>query len=787
MTAITTPSADLSLWYKQPAERWLEALPIGNGRVGAMVFGGVQRDRLALNETTLWSGAPGGGHENPNALAHLGEVRRLLFDGKYAEANASTQRNLLGTGDPNFGTNLPLGDLWFDVQTNGPALDYRRELDLDQAVASMTCSVNGVHVTREVLASNVDQVLAVQWTADRPRSIEFTLGFTSTLGDYRAAAADPGVLVITGHAYESKHSDGRSGVAFQVTVRVVTKGGSVTASGETLTVKDADTVTILIAANTDYRGNDPAARCEQQIGTAAAKGYGRIRREHVADHQRLFRRVHLDLGPSPVPDAAIDERQERVIEGQDDPALAALLFQYGRYLTIAGSREDSPLPMHLQGIWNDNLACSMAWTCDYHLDINTEQNYWAADVGNLSECSAPLFALIETLREPGRRTARAMYGCEGWVCHVFTNAWGFTAPGHGQGWGLHDTGGAWIALQLWEHYSFTGDRAFLAERAYPILKEAARFYLSSMALHPRLGYLVTGPAISPENSFIAPDGTHMSEDLMPTHDRVIVHELFTRCMQAAETLGIDADFRVTLAAAVAMLPPLKAGKYGQLQEWIEDYEEAAPNHRHTSHLCALHPFAQIDRRDDPELADAARVTLARRMDRPDFEDVEWSRANAINYYARLGDGDKAHESVRMMLSKLCDKNLLSVSLAGVAGAEENIFAVDGNTATTAGIAEMLLQSQAGCIELLPALPSAWPDGRVRGLRARGGFVVDLSWSEGAPDEAHIHSLICGSCRIRSERPITVGSAHDETVTPAAPAPGVYEFVTQPGATYRIGF
>jgi len=778
LTAATFSNTDLTLWYKQPAERWLEALPIGNGRVGAMVFGSVKQERIALNESTFWSGAPGVGFENPNAREHLTEARQLLFDGKYAEANESTHRNLLGKGDPNFGTNLPVGDLIIEMETAENFEDYRRELNLDDALASISYLSGGIRFTREVLASNVDQIIAVRLTADQPGKISFSLGFTSSLTSYRVfLAAD--VLMVTGHAHETKHSDGMSGVAFQATVRVLTEGGSIGKADGKLAVQGADAATILIAVNTDYLGSEPDRACAEQISAASSKGYERIRSEHVADHQNLFRRVHIDLGPSP--DEPTDERQDRVIQGQDDPGLAALLFQYGRYLTIAGSRENSPLPLHLQGIWNDNLACNMGWTCDYHLDINTEQNYWAADVGNLSECSTPLFKFIDTLREPGRRTAKEMYGAEGWVCHVFTNVWGFTSPGHGSGWGLHDTGGAWISIQLWEHYAFTGDKEFLAERAYPILKEAAQFYLSSMTEHPRLGYLVTGPAVSPENWFVAPDGTHMSEGLMPFHDRAVIYELFTGCIEGSRILDIDADFRAALEAARAKLPPYQIGKYGQMQEWIEDYEEASPNHRHTSHLCGLHPFSQINRYDHPELAQAARVTLSRRMDRADFEDVEWSRANAISYYARLGDAELAHESVNMMLTKLCDRNLLSVSLAGVAGAEDNIFAVDRNTATTAGIAEMLLQRQSGYLELLPALPAAWPNGRITGLRARGGFVVDLTWNDGKLIEARILSTIGSSCRIRSECPISISSAEDLIQT----APHVYEFATQPGVHYLI--
>jgi len=775
-------NSGLKLWYKQPARRWLEALPIGNGRIGAMIYGDAGRERIALNEITMWSGRPSDEHENPKAGANLPEVRRLLFSGKYAEAQRSIQENLLGS-QANFGTNLPLGDLYLETDISGQLQDYKRELDISTAVARLAFESDGVQFTREYFASNVDQIVAIRIAADTPGKVSFTLGFDSTLGDYRVQTEKPSRLTISGHAYENIHSDGHSGVAFQAIVQVIPAGGNITSGAGILTLAHADSATILIAVNTDYRKVDPAAMSAGQIDSAAEKGYGRLLEEHIADYGKLFQRVHIDLGDSKLPDMPTDERQQALLGGADDPSFAALLFQYGRYLTIAGSRENSPLPLHLQGIWNDNIACNMAWTCDYHLDINTQQNYWAANVCGLSDCSAPLFSLIESLRSPGRQTAEKMYGCAGWVCHVYTNAWGFTAPGNGLGWGMHDTGGAWIASHLWEHFAFTQDRTFLFEVAYPILKECAYFFLEAMVEHPRDGYLMTGPAVSPENWFAAPDGTHIAESMMPAHDRVVVHELFTRCIEASRILGVDAAYRMELEAALAKLPPLKIGKLGQVQEWYEDYEEAVPNHRHTSHLCALYPFSQITPRDTPALAHAARVSIELRMDRADFEDVEWSRANAINYYARLGDGERAHESVLLMLTKLCDKNLMSMSLAGIAGAGENTYSFDGNPAATAGIAEMLLQSIDGILDFLPALPSAWPCGEVRGLRARGSFRVDLSWSGMRLIEAIVHSDKATPCRIYSGKALRVSSQEGEILL--QPDAGICEFIASAGAAYRI--
>jgi len=774
--------SDLKLWYRQSADRWLEALPIGNGRIGAMVYGDAAHERIALNEVTLWSGRPSDQHENPNAGPKLPEIRQLLFEGKYAEAKQSIQENVLGS-QRNFGTNLPLGDLYIDMEAAHPIQNYRRELDLANAVSSVIYTSGNIGFSREYLASNVDQVVAVRITAETAGKISFQLRFDSDLGDCRVQADPTGRLGISGHAYENTHSDGHSGVAFDAIVQVLQEGGSVSASEDMVTVVSADAVTILIAVNTDYLGGDPAAASLRQIAAAVSKGYGRLCEDHVDDYQSLFSRAHIALGASDQNELPTDERQQELIQGSDDPAFAALLFQYGRYLTIAGSRANSPLPLHLQGIWNDNIACKMSWTCDYHLDINTQQSYWAANVGNLSECSMPLFSLIDSLRAPGRRTARNMYGCGGWVCHVYTNAWGFTAPGNGLGWGVHDVGGAWIASHLWDHYTFTMDETFLAETAYPILKEAAQFFLESMVEHPEQGYLMTGPAVSPENWFIAPDGAHMSESMMPVHDRVMVHEIFTQSIKASQILGIDAAYRAQLQTALKKLPPLTIGKHGQIQEWHKDYEEAVPNHRHTSHLCALYPFSQITPRAHPELAAAARVSIEDKMDRPDFEDVEWSRANAINYYARLRDGERARESVQLMLTKLCDKNLMSMSLSGIAGAGENIYSFDGNPATTAGIAEMLLQSIDGILDLLPALPRAWSTGEVRGLRARGGFTVDIAWDEMHMTQAVVRADKDTPCCIYSEQSLCVSSREGRLVL--QPDAGLCEFCAAAGVDYQI--
>jgi len=731
------PASHVTLWYLQPAKRWLEALPVGNGRLGAMVFGGVETERLALNESTFWSGAPDLSHDNPSAREHLQEIRKLLFEGEFRKAAELISRHMLGRRG-NYGSHLPVGDLFLQMRhEEGELRHYRREVDLDQAVAATSYTVGEVRFTREVIASHADKVIAMRLSADKPGKVSFAMSFQANREPSQVRVHGDDTLVITADARENKHSDGKTGVSLVGMIRAAPEGGRVAAEGDTIKVTSADAVTLLIMLNTTFNSGKPAELCERQLAAVAPGSYASLRERHLADYQQLYRRVALELGPSPAAQLPTDQRLARLRGGEDDPALVAQFFQYGRYLLIAGSREDSPLPTNLQGIWNDNLACNMGWTCDFHLDINTQQNYWPAEVCNLSECHEPLFHLIESLRVPGRRTAQTVYGARGWVCHVFTNPWGFTAPGWGLGWGTHPTGGIWIGSHLWEHYLFTGDREFLRQRAYPTFKEAAEFFLDHMVEDPKNGWLVTGPATSPENAFVSPNGQGACSEYMgPTCDVVLVRDLFTSCIEASRTLGVDGDFRAKLESALKQLPPLRIGKHGQLMEWLEDFDEAVPNHRHTSHLIALYPSDQIMPRSTPELTQAARVTLQRRLSQPNWEDVEWSRGNLISFFARLGDGDEAYKHVLGLLREDTDADLMTFSRGGIAGAPENIFCVDGNSAGSAGVAEMLLQSHGGEIELLPALPKSlgqWigkgaqsTGQRDRGIRMEGGQSHSLS-------------------------------------------------------------
>jgi alpha-L-fucosidase 2 len=745
--AKTAPLRD-ELWYAKPAAGWREALPIGNGKTGGMVFGGPQVERLALSDSTAWSGAPATGEVNPGALPHLQEIRNLFFAGKYDEAQSLCNKYLPGHSR-NFGTNLPLPELRFTSDGLQDPTVYRRSLILDEAIARVRFRNGDIQFEREFLATHADGVLAVRFTSSRPGQISFRTEFDALTLPATVASAGQDTLVLQGHAYEHKHSTGHDGVALQIRARVLAEGGAVSSTAQAVEVHNANAVTVLIALATSYGNEDPEAQCSAALQRASGKSFQQLRKSHISDYQPLYRRTFLDLGPSTssVREQPTDARRKALENGADDPELLALFFQYGRYLTIAGSREDSPLPLALQGIWNDGLASSMGWTDDFHLDINTEQNYWPAEVCNLSECQTPLFTLIDILRTGGRTTAKEMYGAPGWVAHTIANPWGFTAPG-GIGWGIFATAGVWISLQLWDHYTFNPDVEFLRARAYPALREAAEFFLAYMVTEPKHGWLVTGPSDSPENWYTTPSGSHASESMGNTIDRVLVHALFSMCIEAAQTLNVDDDLRQRLESARAKLPPLQIGRHGQLQEWMEDFEDAIPNHRHTAHLISLYPEHQISPRTTPELAHAAEVTIQRRISAPHWEQSEWGRANLIVYYARLLKGNDAHESLLGLLAKATEDNLLTISSAGIAGADQNIFAIDGNTAGAAGIAEMLLQSQAGEIEFLPALPASWFDGTIQGLRARGGYIVGIEWRAGKLAAATVSSRHGGSIPVR---------------------------------------
>ena len=724
-------AADTVLWYDSPADEWVQALPLGNGRLGAMVFGGIANERVQLNEDTFFAGSPYDG-TNPKAGAGLPRVRELIWAGKYKEAQDLADEVLVARPQRQM-SYQPIGDLMLLFQGIENSQSYRRSLDLDGAVASTRFKVRTVTHLREVIASAPDRVIAIRLSTDAPKgSVTVNISLT-TPQDAEVMVEGDDTLVMRGIGPAQHGVPG--GIRFETRVRVQRTGGRQTTGRDGIRIEDADEVVLLVATATSYRRfddirGDPSAIVRADIAAASAKGWQALLAAHQADHRKLFRRVAIDLGRSPAADLPTDQRIARSGE-LDDPALAALYYQFGRYLLIASSRPGTQ-PANLQGIWNERTA--PPWESKWTLNINAEMNYWLADAANLGELVEPLLRMTKDLAITGQRTARNDWGARGWVAYHNTDLWRQATVNSSAIYGMWPMGGAWLLNTLWDHWDYSRDRAFLAE-LYPLMASSCQFYLDALVPHPRTGELVMNPSNSPENSH----RSGVSICAGPAMDSQLLRDLFGRTIAAAELLGKDAPLRAEIAAKLAKIPPDRIGKAGQLQEWFDDWDMEAPeiNHRHVSHLYALYPGDQITIQKTPELAAAARRSLEIRGD----DATGWGIGWRINLWARLEQRERAYKVLKMLFQP-------SRTYPNMFDAHPP-FQIDGNLGGAHGIGQMLMQSHSGTIHLLPALPRWWPSGRISGFRARGNVGVDMAWAGGKMVEAVLTAGSDGPLRVRN--------------------------------------
>ena len=733
----TAQESDLKLWYDKPAKVWNEALPIGNGRLGAMVFGGPANEKIQLNEETFWSGGPSR-NDNPKALEALPKVRELIFEGKYHEAEKMVNENMVAE-QLHGSMYQTIGNLNLSFDGHENYTNYYRELDIENALFSTTYTVNGVNFKREVFASFPDQVIAVKLSSDQRRSLSFTASLNGPLAR-STQALDANTLEMTG--ISSSHEGVEGQVKFNTRAKIMNDGGEIKPDGNKIIVTKADEVVILISIATnfvDYKtlSADENERCQKFLSEASQKTFAKLKKTHISDYREYFTRSYLNLGTTPASEHPTDIRVKNFSQ-TNDPELVTLYYQFGRYLLISSSRPGGQ-PANLQGIWNGSTH--PAWDSKYTLNINTEMNYWPAEKCNLPELHEPLIEMVKELSEAGAQTAQIMYGCDGWVTHHNTDIWRISGVVDGAFWGMWPMGGAWLTQHLWEKYLYNGDLEYLAS-VYPIMKSACRFYQDFLIEEPTNGWLVVSPSNSPEN---APAG-RPSVTAGATMDNQILFDLFSKTIKAATLLNQDENLISEYQKILDRLPPMQIGQYGQLQEWMEDLDSPEDKHRHISHLYGLHPSSQISPYSSPELFEAARTTLQHRGD----VSTGWSMAWKVNFWARMLDGNHALKLIKDQLTLVGTDN----NAGEGGGTYPNLldahppFQIDGNFGCTAGIAEMLLQSHDGAIHFLPALPDEWKNGEITGLRTPGGFEVNCKWENGQLIKAEIKSTLGGNCRIR---------------------------------------